>query len=146
MLPSMSFFVKKLVGLKQSKQRWRKRSAEKMQKSLANADEDPYHKEVGDSQSLQLKGVGEVVQAEEIAIVGMACRFPQAETVEDFWQLISSGESALGKIPIDRFDPAGMAREPKLANFWGNFIKDPDQSDHRFFGVSGREAKSMDPQ
>ena len=122
------------------------RSLSSRQKSLASADEDPYHKEVGDSQSLQLKGVGEVVQAEEIAIVGMACRFPQAETVEDFWQLISSGESALGKIPIDRFDPAGMAREPKLANFWGNFIKDPDQFDHRFFGVSGREAKSMDPQ
>ena len=120
------------------------RSLSSRQKDLANRVS--YHEETEGNQLLHLSRTREPAQAEEIAVVGMACRFPQAESVEDFWQLISSGESAFGEIPIDRFDPARETREPKLANFWGNFIKNPEEFDHRFFGISGREAKSMDPQ
>ncbi|KAE8373923.1 hypothetical protein BDV26DRAFT_296474 [Aspergillus bertholletiae] len=81
-----------------------------------------------------------------IAVVGMACRFPQADSLEEFWQLLSSGETAIGRIPLSRFNPADLQREPKLSTFWGNFLRDADAFDHRFFGISGREAKSMDPQ
>ncbi|EAT86513.1 hypothetical protein SNOG_06682 [Parastagonospora nodorum SN15] len=83
---------------------------------------------------------------EEIAVIGMSCRFPQADTLEEFWQLISSGGTAFGTLPLDRFDPSDLRREPKLPIFWGNFLRRPDVFDHRFFGISGREAKSMDPQ
>lgn len=84
---------------------------------------------------------------EEIAIVGMACRFPQAKDVEAFWELLQSGGSAIGKMPLERFDSAHItSREPKLNHYWGNFIDNPDVFDHRFFSISGREAKSMDPQ
>ena len=83
---------------------------------------------------------------EEIAVVGMACRFPRAENLEEFQRLLWKGETAIRKIPLERFNPAELSREPKQANFWGNFIENPDVFDHRFFGVSGREAKSMDPQ
>ena len=83
---------------------------------------------------------------EEIAVVGMACRFPRAENLEQFRELLWTGETAIGKIPSERFKPAELSREPKLANFWGNFLDSPDTFDHRFFGISGREAKSMDPQ
>jgi Beta-ketoacyl synthase, N-terminal domain len=85
-------------------------------------------------------------QGEEIAVIGMACRFPQADTLEEFWQLISNGATALSKIPVERFSPDTVRREPKHLDFWGNFLKSPDVFDHRFFGISGREAKSMDPQ
>ena len=83
---------------------------------------------------------------EEIAVVGMACRFPQADSLEEFWELINSGRTAIGTLPISRFNPADISREPKLSTFWGNFLENPDVFDHRFFGISGREAKSMDPQ
>jgi hypothetical protein len=83
---------------------------------------------------------------EEIAVVGMACRFPQADSLQEFWQLISSGGTAIGKLPLERFNPADVHRDPKLSDYWGNFIKSPEVFDHRFFGISGREAKSMDPQ
>ncbi|KAK6215493.1 polyketide synthase protein [Colletotrichum tabaci] len=83
---------------------------------------------------------------DEIAVVGMACRFPRSENLEAFWQLLADGQTALGTMPADRFDPATLTREPRLANFYGNFIDAPDAFDHRFFGISGREAKSMDPQ
>ena len=83
---------------------------------------------------------------EEIAVVGMACRFPRAENLENFRQLLWAGETAIGRIPPERFNPAELSREPKLTDFWGNFLDNPDAFDHRFFGISGREAKSMDPQ
>lgn len=83
---------------------------------------------------------------EEIAVVGMSCRFPQSESLEAFWQLLKEGGTCIDKIPTDRFDPAKLQREPKLDTFWGNFIDRPDAFDHKFFGISGREAKSMDPQ
>lgn len=85
-------------------------------------------------------------RTEEVAVVGMACRFPQADSIEEFWQLLSSGGTSISKLPIGRFNPADINREPKLASFWGNFLRRPDVFDHRFFGISGREAKSMDPQ
>lgn len=87
-----------------------------------------------------------VGKTEEIAVVGMSCRFPRSENLEEFWQLLLDGETAIGKMPLDRFDPSQLRREPKLATFWGNFLDHPDVFDHKFFGISGREAKSMDPQ
>ncbi|KAL8932160.1 MAG: hypothetical protein Q9211_006490, partial [Gyalolechia sp. 1 TL-2023] len=83
--------------------------------------------------------------ASPIAVVGMACRFPEADTLEQFWQLIATGSNAVQPIPRERFNVEGLWREPK-GPFWGNFLRDPDAFDHRFFSISGREAKSMDPQ
>lgn len=81
----------------------------------------------------------------EIAVIGMACRFPSADSLEEFWELIESGKNALQSIPPSRFDMEAVPREPRSVT-WGNFLRDPDAFDHRFFNISGREAKSMDPQ
>ncbi|KKK24813.1 hypothetical protein P175DRAFT_0558619 [Aspergillus ochraceoroseus IBT 24754] len=80
-----------------------------------------------------------------VAVVGMACRYPNADTLEEFWKMICAGESAVRTIPEDRFKLSETAREPK-GTFWGNFLRNPDVFDNRFFGISGREAKYMDPQ
>ncbi|GKZ29823.1 type I Iterative Polyketide synthase (PKS), partial [Aspergillus brasiliensis] len=81
-----------------------------------------------------------------IAIVGMACRFPGADSAEEFWDLLESGNSMLSVLPENRFPTKGLRRSPDNPVFWGNFIQDPDQFDHRFFQISSREAASMDPQ
>lgn len=39
-----------------------------------------------------------------IAIVGMACRLPGANTLDDFWRLIRDGISTEQQLPPDRFD------------------------------------------
>ncbi|KAL8720221.1 MAG: hypothetical protein Q9225_002883 [Loekoesia sp. 1 TL-2023] len=80
-----------------------------------------------------------------VAVVGMACRFPEADSLEDFWRLIASGVNAVRTIPRERFNVEQLWRDPK-GPFWGNFLRNPEAFDHRFFSVSGREAKSMDPQ
>ncbi len=83
--------------------------------------------------------------ASAVAVIGMACRYPDADSVEEFWELLSAGKSAVRRLPTDRFKVSEVTREPK-GSFWGNFLRNPDHYDHRFFGISGREAKYMDPQ
>ena len=39
-----------------------------------------------------------------VAIVGMACRLPGAANLEQYWQLISQGKSAVGEVPADRLN------------------------------------------
>lgn len=82
-----------------------------------------------------------------IAIVGMGCRFPGADTVEEFWDVIQSGKSMLEELPEQRFSTHGLRRTPDMSpRFLGNFIRDADAFDHHFFKKSSREASSMDPQ
>ena len=81
-----------------------------------------------------------------IAIVGMGCRFPGADSVEEYWQVLRSGQSMLQKVPAERFLTNNLRRSPDRDSFWGNFIRDTDAFDHRFFKKSSREAASMDPQ
>ncbi|KAK5995383.1 Non-reducing polyketide synthase andM [Cladobotryum mycophilum] len=85
-------------------------------------------------------------QIEEIAVVGMACRFANVDCLQEFWELLSSGSTSVSKLPANRFDSSSIHREPSLPDFWGNFLRKPGAFDHRFFGMSGREAKSLDPQ
>ncbi|PQO42355.1 type I polyketide synthase [Blastopirellula marina] len=39
-----------------------------------------------------------------VAIVGMACRLPGAANLEEYWQLISQGRSAVGEVPPERLN------------------------------------------
>jgi acyl transferase domain-containing protein/acyl carrier protein/SAM-dependent methyltransferase len=82
-----------------------------------------------------------------IAVVGMACKFPGADSIEEFWELLTSGTSMVEEMPEERFPTKGLRRsqEGKL-KFWGNFVRDVDAFDHRFFKKSSREAATMDPQ
>ncbi|KAF2675586.1 hypothetical protein K458DRAFT_397816 [Lentithecium fluviatile CBS 122367] len=82
-----------------------------------------------------------------IAIVGMACRFPGADDLEEFWNVLQSGSTMLGTLPKDRFTTTGLRRSPDNDMvFRGNFLREGFAFDHRFFGKSSREAASMDPQ
>ncbi len=88
--------------------------------------------------------------AEPIAIVGMACRLPGANTLDEYWQLIRGGRCAITETPADRWDVDALYDEQggpgKVATRWGGFVEGIDQFDPRFFGVSPREANRMDPQ
>ncbi|MDI5967114.1 type I polyketide synthase [Streptantibioticus silvisoli] len=83
---------------------------------------------------------------EPIAVIGMSCRFPDAEGVDAYWQLLREGRSArIGQVPPGRFDAAprpGEAYTPRE----GAFLPDVAGWDAEFFGFSSREALRMDPQ
>ncbi|KAL8713852.1 MAG: hypothetical protein Q9220_001997 [cf. Caloplaca sp. 1 TL-2023] len=85
--------------------------------------------------------------ANGVAIIGMACRFPGADNVDDLWSLLCAGESMHTKIPSARFSSDNRWRLGGThATFWGNFLENPATFDHQFFNMSSREAASMDPQ
>ena len=85
---------------------------------------------------------------DEIAIIGLGCRFPGAPNPEAFWRLLQDGRDAIADIPLSRWDcdrVAQIAANPTISR-WGGFLKQIDQFDPQFFGISPREACSMDPQ
>jgi acyl transferase domain-containing protein/acyl carrier protein len=85
--------------------------------------------------------------SEPIAIIGMACKVPGADSLEEFWDLMMKGISMCTTMPEERFKTTGLRRsEDGKLKFFGNFVKDVDSFDHRFFKKSSREAASTDPQ
>ncbi|KAJ3839646.1 putative polyketide synthase [Lentinula raphanica] len=84
---------------------------------------------------------------EPIAIVGMAVNMPGAVNVGKLWEVIQNGINTISEIPGHRFsieNYEGTNRQMKART--GNFIEGADEFDNRFFKISPREAKSMDPQ
>ncbi|WP_027487387.1 type I polyketide synthase [Allorhizobium undicola] len=88
---------------------------------------------------------------EPIAIIGMAGRFPGADTLEEFWQVLAEGRDTVGKVPTERFDVTGLHDADPLARGrittdQGGFLSDLSRFDAHFFNIPAREAESLDPQ
>ena len=82
-----------------------------------------------------------------VAVVGMSCRLPGADSVDDFWQLLLSGTSMVEPAPAERLKLHTLRGGERVdTKWWGNFLRDPDAFDHRFFKKSSREAGQYDPQ
>lgn len=82
-----------------------------------------------------------------IAIVGMSGRFPGADSLDELWELLLSGRSMAEHAPSDRLRlPSPETGDHSGTQWWGNFLRDPQAFDHRFFKKSSREAIAWDPQ
>ncbi|MBO1582981.1 beta-ketoacyl synthase N-terminal-like domain-containing protein [Bacillus sp. XF8] len=86
----------------------------------------------------------------DIAIVGMAGRFPGAANIAEFWSNLVDGKDCITEVPPSRWDwkqfshltsPSG-----KPISRWGGFIDDVACFDPYFFGITPREAEILDPQ
>jgi acyl transferase domain-containing protein len=92
----------------------------------------------------------------DIAIVGMAGRFPGAGDVDEFWRNLTAGRCALTRFELTDASsgrpgssgaglPPRTAEGPYLVNA-GYVLDDADGFDAGLFGYSPREAELMDPQ
>ena len=86
----------------------------------------------------------------DIAVVGMAGRYPGADNADEMWELFSNYRSGVGELPAGRWseysrDPE-MTRRMEQAQLTGGYIEDIASFDAEFFGLSPLEAANMDPQ
>ncbi|KAL0937741.1 polyketide synthase (beta-ketoacyl synthase domain-containing protein) [Colletotrichum truncatum] len=90
---------------------------------------------------------------EDIAIIGMACRFPgEATSPERLWQMMVDKKSAWSEFPKDRlningyYHPSGD-RQGSISFRGAHFIQeDVTAFDASFFSVMSEDAKAIDPQ
>ncbi|MBD1582658.1 non-ribosomal peptide synthetase/type I polyketide synthase [Pseudoalteromonas sp. S16_S37] len=78
----------------------------------------------------------------DIAVIGMACRYPQANGLEEYWQLLSHMQSAIAKANPSRKQLCPQFDMQRL----GGYLEDIDCFDPTMFFLSPTEAKHIDPQ
>lgn len=86
-------------------------------------------------------------QSADIAIIGVACRFPDADHYHEFWENINSGKDSIREVPIERWDhdlyySADISIPNKTISKWGGFIHKADHFDHKFFNISPGKLKT----
>jgi acyl transferase domain-containing protein/acyl carrier protein len=90
------------------------------------------------------------VTKEPIAIVGISCRFPQANTLQEFWNVLINGVDTVSEMSKERWD-IDMLYDPdasapgKTQQRHGAFLKDIHHFDPFFFNISPAEATEMNP-
>ncbi|HJT75557.1 MAG TPA: type I polyketide synthase, partial [Chitinophaga sp.] len=84
----------------------------------------------------------------EIAIVGMACRFPGARNWREFWDNLLAGEEAIRFLAEEELIALGVDRETFEDERFVNAVarlQNKDVFDHSFFGYRPDDASIMNP-
>ncbi|CAI1711099.1 Linear gramicidin synthase subunit D [Serratia marcescens] len=91
---------------------------------------------------------GPINARDDIAIVGMAGRFPGAQTLAAFWQRLCDGEAFITHYSRDALAASvdsALLDHPHYVRAQG-MLDDIDRFDADFFGCTAQEARLMDPQ
>lgn len=80
-------------------------------------------------------------QGDQVAIIALACRLPDADTPDDFWANLVGGRDSVTEVPASRWESA-----PGALTRWGAYLNDVAGFDAHYFGVEAEEATVMDPQ
>ncbi|OCL05426.1 ketoacyl-synt-domain-containing protein [Glonium stellatum] len=97
------------------------------------------------------EGAGQSTSRSKIAIVGISGRFPSANDVSEFWDLLFKGLDVHKVVPPLRWDAkshvdtSDKPRKNTSATPYGCWLDEPGLFDARFFGMSPREAEQADP-
>ncbi|MCZ0971634.1 type I polyketide synthase [Streptomyces albulus] len=88
---------------------------------------------------------------EGIAVVGLAGRYPLADTPDALWANLRDGRHCITEVPPERWDAAEHyapdgADALRAHTKWGGFLADVDKFDPLFFHISPTVAENMDPQ
>jgi len=92
---------------------------------------------------------GEPGPSSDLAVVGLAGRFPGARSVDELWHLLREGRRGIRALSVDELRRAGVddatLRDPSYVTV-GAPLDGIEQFDAGFFGFSPRDAQIMDPQ
>lgn len=89
--------------------------------------------------------------SDDIAVIGMAGKFPMAGDIEEFWTNLVAGRDCIVEVPPQRWAHSEyLSDDPDEPGTtyarWGGFLDDVDKFDARFFGITPKDAEEMDPQ
>ena len=88
--------------------------------------------------------------ADGVAIIGMAARFPGAADPEAFWRNLAAGHCAVAEVPATRWDLRERFKPGRgvgtTDSKWAALLDRVDTFDERFFRLSPLDAQAMDPQ
>ncbi|KVK83968.1 type I polyketide synthase [Burkholderia sp. MSMB1498] len=93
--------------------------------------------------------VAPAADAPKVAIVGMAGRFPGADSVDAFWRNLTEGVDSLSRFSREQLLAKGVDAAQLDHPDWvsaAQVVGDADKFDALFFGIGPREAALMDPQ
>jgi natural product biosynthesis luciferase-like monooxygenase protein/amino acid adenylation domain-containing protein/non-ribosomal peptide synthase protein (TIGR01720 family) len=86
----------------------------------------------------------------DIAIIGMAGRFPGAADVHAFWRNLRDGVESISRFGSEELEPSPLVPEALRSHKdfvrAGGVLDGADLFDHDFFDIAPREALWMDPQ
>lgn len=87
---------------------------------------------------------------DDIAIIGMGCRLPDAPDYQTLWANMQAQKNSVREIPQSRWsweDHYDAVPSPgKTLSKWGALLEDVDCFDADFFHISPEDAATMDPQ
>jgi len=82
-------------------------------------------------------------RAEDIAIIGISGRYPQAPDLDTFWSNLQAGRDAVTELPVERWPGVDLPQE--IYCRVGGYLEAVDRFDPLFFGIAPRDAERMDP-
>ena len=84
----------------------------------------------------------------EVAVIGMAGRFPGADTLDEFWEMIAAAREGITTFGDAELRAAGIPQalldDPSFVKRLG-VLRDVEGFDAAFFGYSPREAEVLEP-
>lgn len=86
-------------------------------------------------------------QSKDVAVIAMAGKFPKANTVEEFWEMIKNKREGITFFDIEEIDPLirAEAEESNYVKARG-IVEGVENFDAEYFGINPKLAAIMDPQ
>ncbi|WP_068773800.1 non-ribosomal peptide synthetase [Paenibacillus sp. FJAT-26967] len=94
------------------------------------------------------------ISKRDVAIVGMSSNIAHAQNIQQFWDILRTGQDCIAPLPQGRKEDVdhyfsymnhinGREGRPEYSEF--AYLNEIDQFDYSFFGLSPKEAQLMDP-
>lgn len=85
------------------------------------------------------------IRSDDVAIIGVACQFPDASNKEEFWHNLVNGHNAIDDFPDQRRADLAALDNNETELFKGGFLSSVDRFDNEYFNIPPNVARHMDP-
>jgi len=86
--------------------------------------------------------------SKSFAVIGMACRFPGAKNLRQFWSNLINQVNSVAEVTrfdLSQYYSSNFNESGKTYCKWGAFLDDIDTFDAHFFSIPPKQAEAMDP-